>query len=94
MGLAIVFGSFAIFLLFLKWAQVYRPIERTRDQVRSILENVLVTQGDMEWDDFISIRIKDPELENIRLKCQDVNFENRPIFEQVVRECIADLGQQ
>ena len=80
MYLAILFGSLAIFLLFLKWTQVNRPIERTRDQVISILEHVPVTQGDMEWDDFISIRIKDPELENIRLRCQEVNFGKRNRF--------------
>jgi len=45
-------------------------IRRSRAEVAEIIEQFLDgTGGRWDWDDFCSIRIKDPELDAIRLKC-------------------------
>ena len=42
----------------------------TRAEVAQCLEDFLEGRGGRwDWDDFISIRLKDPELESIRLRC-------------------------
>ena len=44
-----------------------------KKEVVDIIEAfILGTGGDYDWDDFISIRLKDPELEEIRKKCADL----------------------
>ena len=45
-------------------------VHRTPHEVANIIEKFLDgTGGDWEWDDFTSLRIKDPALEAIRIKC-------------------------
>ena len=46
------------------------PIQMTRAEVAKCLEDFLEGRGGRwDWDDFTSIRIKDPGLESIRLRC-------------------------
>jgi|GEM_PF-1287460 len=44
-----------------------------RKEVADIIESFISqTGGDRDWDDFICVRLKDPELEEIRKKCADL----------------------
>jgi hypothetical protein len=45
-------------------------VRRTRAEVADIIEGFLSGAGvRWDWDDFCSVRIADPELEAVRLKC-------------------------
>jgi hypothetical protein len=45
-------------------------VERTRAEVAEIIATFLSGGGGAwDWDDFISIRIKDPSLDAIRVQC-------------------------
>jgi hypothetical protein len=68
-----------------------RPVARTRDNVIQILERALETGGDSACDDFVSIKISDPELESARLKCLDVVLAPEDIFQKTLRALIAEL---
>lgn len=50
-----------------------RPNAMTLEEAADSIEKfVNHTGGPWDWDDFISIRQKDPELEAVRLKCLSV----------------------
>ncbi len=68
-----------------------RPVHRTREQVIAYLEGGLRAGGESSWDDFVSVRIAEPELEAVRLKCLDVNLSSQAIFEQTLKSLLADL---
>jgi hypothetical protein len=68
-----------------------RPIRRTRPEVIELVERALITGGDSAWDDFISIKIMDPELEVVRQKCSNANLEPKKVFEETLREILAQL---
>jgi hypothetical protein len=51
-----------------------RPIEArmkmTREEVEKVIEQFLSSTGNKwDWDDFVSMRLEDPELEQIRRSC-------------------------
>jgi hypothetical protein len=49
-------------------------ISLTPNQVADIIEAFLNgSSGDRDWDDFCSIRITDPTLDAIRVKCVDLH---------------------
>lgn len=51
----------------------------SRDEVAGILERFLAgTSGDWEWDDFLSSPVKDPVLNEIRLRCSKLDSEFPP----------------
>lgn len=68
-----------------------RRVHRTRAGVIGILERGLATGGDSQWDDFVSVRIAEPELEAVRLRCLEVNLAPKAAFEQTLRKVIAEL---
>jgi hypothetical protein len=46
----------------------------TKSEVAEIIEQFLGgTDGPWDWDDFTSIRIADPELEAIRVRCVELH---------------------
>ena len=50
-----------------KWLE---GVKRTREEVANTIEDFITgSGGPWDWDDFISIKLKDPELEKIRLTC-------------------------
>jgi hypothetical protein len=51
----------------------------TRTKLADLLEGfVNGTCNDWEWDDFISVRQKDPEIEKIRQRCEILGVEFPP----------------
>ena len=68
-----------------------RPIRRTRPEVIELIEQALITGGDPAWDDFISIEILDRELEAVRQKCSNVNLEPKKVFDETLRQILAQL---
>lgn len=51
----------------------------TRIKLADLLEGfVNGTCGPWEWDDFISVQHKDPEIEKIRLRCEVLDVEFPP----------------
>ena len=64
-------------------------IRLTRGEVADVIEAFINgTDGGDDWDDFISIRIKDPELEKIRVRCARLRDEFPP--EQAKKYCSQD----
>jgi hypothetical protein len=55
------------------------------------MEQALITGGDPAWDDFISIKILDTELEAVRQKCSNVNLEPKKVFDETLRQILAQL---
>ncbi len=54
-------------------------MKRTREQVAAEIEAFIKNKGGpWDWDDFISIHIDDPELENIRRRCAGLDKELPP----------------
>ena len=52
-------------------------VRLTPEEVADIIEAFLNrTGGRWDWDDFCSIRIKDPALDAIRIKCVDLHEED------------------
>lgn len=48
-------------------------MERSAQEVIAIIENFVEgTGGARDWDDFISIRIRDPLLESVRIECAEL----------------------
>jgi hypothetical protein len=48
-------------------------------EVANIIERFIEGTGsDWEWDDFISVPIKDPKLEKIRIRCLELDMEFPP----------------
>jgi DNA integrity scanning protein DisA with diadenylate cyclase activity len=59
-------------------------MEMTKAKLADLLEGfVSDTCGKGEWDAFVSVRQKDAEIENIRLRCEmlDVEFPPRKPYE-------------
>jgi len=58
-----------------------RPVVRTRKEVADTIENFLSGNGDpYDWDDFIcGGKIKDPDLELIRVRCATLPIEFPPL---------------
>jgi len=69
-----------------------RPVHRTRNEVIAVLKQAMKTGGDSSWDDFVSIRIAEPELEAVRLKCLNVNLSSPSTFNETLQLCIAELS--
>jgi hypothetical protein len=45
----------------------------TKIQIVALIDSFLDgTCGERDWDDFISVKLKDPELENVRERCAAV----------------------
>ena len=55
------------------------PIKRTLDQVIAEIAKLLSGSGGAhDWDDFISIPIKDKQLDAIRIECSDLRDKYPP----------------
>ncbi|UIJ44828.1 hypothetical protein LZK98_17495 [Sphingomonas cannabina] len=76
-----------------------RPVKRTPDEVARYLRDFLNgTGGPWDWDDFISIPIADPRLEDLRRRAANLDLpmagaETAPLQALVAEaEMIADAG--
>ena len=68
-------------------------MKMTRDEVAKTIENfVNGTGGTWDWDDFLSIRLQDAELDAIRKKCASVRDEFPPPSGD--RQYCSDAGTQ
>ncbi len=56
-----------------------------------LLQRVLVTNGDDDFDDFVSIEIAEPQLESVRRRCYDVVLAPNDEFLRVIRKLLAEL---
>ena len=56
-----------------------------------MMERALISGGDSAWDNFVCVRIADPELEAVRQQCSDVNVEPPQIFNEKLRQILAEL---
>jgi hypothetical protein len=81
-----VFGPIAFFA----WVNK-RRIKRTRREVIDLIERALITGGDDAWDDFVSIKILDSDLEAVRQKCSIVNLQPKKAFDETLRQILAEL---
>jgi hypothetical protein len=53
--------------------QLVRQVKMTKIQIAALIDSFLDgTCGEWDWDDFISAKLKDPELENVRERCAAV----------------------
>ena len=68
-----------------------RPVRRTRVEVIKLLEQAMVTGGDDSWDDLVSVRIADPELESVRRKCQALELAPKDVFDHTLLNLIEEL---
>ena len=67
-------------------------MKRTREEVAKTIEDfVNGTGGKWDWDDFISIRLQDAELDAVRKKCVSVRDEFPPSAD---RQYCSDAGMQ
>ena len=56
-----------------------RMVRRTNLEVADIIEAFVEETGrEWDWDDFCSLRIENPELDAIRLKCINLSFTHPP----------------
>jgi len=52
-----------------------KPIDRSAQAVLEIIEDFINDEGGpYDWDDFISIKISDPQLENIRKQAANIHL--------------------
>jgi hypothetical protein len=73
--------SFPILLVIAAIASLLfrKPKQRTREEVAEIIDQFLKGTGaDTDWDDFVSVRIADPELEEIRKRFLMIDEEYPP----------------
>ena len=62
----------ALVLLLLAWIYGRRGVVRSKDQVAKYIDDFLQGRGDeRDWDEFTSVRIRDPYLDRIRQDCID-----------------------
>ena len=87
---AIVIAALAgsAFVLF-RWNML--PVQRTRTEVIKVIQSALETGGDSKWDDFVSVRIADPELDTIRRRCLEVNLAPEAQFDATLRAILSEL---
>jgi len=53
--------------------------DRTNEEVVELLDSILDrTISDEDWDNFISIKIVDPDLEKVRQRVEEIWTENSP----------------
>lgn len=72
------------------WANK-RPVHRTRQEVIAFLQRGLQSGGDSSWDDFVSVRIAEPQLEAVRVKCLNVNLSSESTFKQTLESLLSEL---
>ena len=79
-GLIIFVAVIAMILFFLILSYIGKKrFSRTKEEVASTIENFINgTSGPYDWDDFVSIPIKDAELNKIRLHCANLYKEYPP----------------
>ena len=52
---------------------------RSPEEVIELLETILKrTISDLDWDDFISVKVIDPELEKVRERVEEIWTEDSP----------------
>jgi hypothetical protein len=65
-------------------------MELSREEVADTIETFVNGMGaECDWDDFISIRIKDPELEAVRMRCALMRDEFPPVH---ARQFCSEVG--
>ena len=82
---ALAGGAFVLF----RW--IRRPVQRTRTEVIKMIKSAVETGGDSKWDDFVSVRIADPELETIRRRCLEVNLAPKAEFNARLHAILSEL---
>lgn len=82
---AIVGGAFILF------RRMRGPVQRTRTDVIELIKSAIETGGDSRWDDFVSVRIADPELEAIRSRCAEVNLAPKAQFDATLHSILSEL---
>lgn len=82
---ALAGGAFGLF----RW--IRRPVQRTRTEVIKMIEGALENGGDSEWDNFLSVKIADPELETIRRRCLGVNLAPKAEFDRTLHTILSEL---
>jgi hypothetical protein len=82
---AVAGGAFVLFR-WMRW-----PVRRTRTGVIKLIKSALETGGDSKWDDFVSVKIADPELETIRRRCLEVNLAPKAQFEATLNAILSEL---
>jgi len=102
-GYGFVSGFFACFLLAILWLLGRKKggVSYTVSEVRAYLQQFLEGKGNpYEWDDFLSIPIKDPYLDSIKNRCHRLQGDYPPTEpghwcsakgEEILREYIKEL---
>ena len=81
-------------------AAIPAPISRTNEEVADYIEGCVHGGRDpWDWDDFTSIKIKQPDLDAIRLKCCAIQDEHPPdrdgeLCSQTGITALLDLARQ
>jgi len=76
--LALVAGFFGLMAM----GVIRGDIERSPEEVVSYIRNFVAQTGDdRDWDDFTSIRIRDADLDSIRIRCNRLHDEHPPEIE-------------
>lgn len=86
--IAIAAVAVSAFVLF-RWMR--RPVQRTRPEVINLIERALESGGDSTWDDFVSVRVADPELDTIRRRCLKVNLAPKAQFDATLRAILSEF---
>jgi hypothetical protein len=76
----------AFVLLLLAWIFGRRGVVRSNDEVAKYIDDFLQGRGDeRDWDEFTSVRIRDPYLDRIRQDCSDATS-NPPALRALLEE--------
>jgi len=79
--------AIALVGLVIAWLLARRGVVRSRDEVAQYIQNLLDGPfDDREWDEFISVRIRDSQLDRIRQDC--IGNESNPL---VLRALLDEL---
>lgn len=87
-------GGLIVYVRWLFKHKIGKPLHRTASKVANILESALASGGDEGFDDFVSVKIAEPELESVRQKCLDVTLAPKDVFERTLQQQIAYLREQ
>jgi hypothetical protein len=83
---------FGVWLLFYVLTRITKWRNRlTYDQVEKVIEKHLdENEGPWDWDDFTSLPIRDDYLDEVRLRCIELDsvpsFDRTPELERILRE--------
>ena len=74
--LGVIFTIFGVLYLSFRFGLIPWKAERTSSEVARYIQDFIdQAGGDWDWDDFTSIAISDPRLDEIRLRCSATHDE-------------------